>query len=61
MRVMVTGANGHIGSNLLRELLSRDHEVVPFVRESSDKSGIEALGLQYAFEFRRSRGPGRAA
>jgi len=46
---MVTGANGHIGSNLLRELLSRDHEVVPFVRESSNKAGIEALGLDYAF------------
>jgi dihydroflavonol-4-reductase len=49
MRVLVTGANGHVGNNLVRELLSREHEVVPFVRESSNLEGLEPLGLTPVF------------
>ncbi len=49
MRVLVTGANGHVGCNLVRELLARDHEVVPFVRESSNLEGLEPLGLTPVF------------
>jgi dihydroflavonol-4-reductase len=48
MRVLVTGANGHIGCNLLPILLEEGHDVVPFVRTSSDTSGIDELGLEYA-------------
>ena len=29
MRVLVTGANGHIGANLVRDLLAHDYDVVP--------------------------------
>lgn len=34
-KVAVTGASGHIGANLVRELLARNYEVVVLIRESS--------------------------
>src|SRR5688572_22528103 len=45
MRVLVTGANGHIGNHVVRELISARHDPVPFVRKSSDVSGLKDLGL----------------
>jgi dihydroflavonol-4-reductase len=48
-RVFVTGANGHIGSNTVRSLIRHGHEVVPFVRATSDLRSIEKLGLTYQF------------
>lgn len=44
-RALVTGANGHIGSNLVRELLSRDWEVAGFVRTTSDLRSLEGLDV----------------
>jgi len=44
-RVLVTGANGHIGANTVRSLLRHGYEVVPFVRSTSNLRGIEKLGL----------------
>ncbi|MEE2961577.1 MAG: NAD-dependent epimerase/dehydratase family protein [Myxococcota bacterium] len=46
MRVLVTGANGHIGSNLVRELIGRGHQVVAFIRENSNHEGLEGLELE---------------
>ena len=34
-KVAVTGATGHIGANLVRELIGRGYEVVTLVRQSS--------------------------
>ena len=34
-KVAVTGASGHIGANLVRELLDRGYEVVTLVRQTS--------------------------
>lgn len=48
-RVLLTGANGHIGSNTVRSLLRHGHEVVPFVRRNADLRGIENLGLKYRY------------
>ena len=48
MRVLVTGANGHVGSNLVRELLGRGVDVVPMVRPSSNPEGLLGLGLPLA-------------
>jgi dihydroflavonol-4-reductase len=48
-RILVTGANGHLGANIIRSLLKRGYEVVPFVRPSSDLRGLAPLNLTYAF------------
>ena len=51
---MVTGANGHIGNNLVRELLSKDYSVVATVRDSNkgeplnDFTGAERLTIEVA-------------
>lgn len=42
-RVAVTGASGHIGANLVRELISRGYEVVVLVRSTS--SALDGLDL----------------
>ena len=48
MKVLLTGANGHVGANTARALLKRGHEVVAFVRASSDLRGLEGLDVAYA-------------
>lgn len=47
-RVLVTGATGHIGANVVRELLAADYDVVPLVRPSSERIGLAGLGLEAA-------------
>ncbi len=47
-RILVTGATGHIGSNVVRDLLAHDHTPVPFARPSSDRIGLEGLDLEPA-------------
>jgi len=46
MRALVTGANGLIGSNLCRELLSRGYEVRAMVRASSDTTHLQGLPVE---------------
>lgn len=45
MRILLTGANGHIGANTARSLLERGDEVVAFVREGADLQGLEGLNI----------------
>ncbi len=45
-KVLVTGANGFIGSNLCRRLLADGYEVHALVRKSSDLQFVESLPLQ---------------
>ena len=45
-RVLITGANGFIGSNLCRWLLERGWEVDALVRESSDLHYLAGLDVQ---------------
>lgn len=40
-KTLVTGANGHIGSNLVRELEAHGYDVVALVREGADRRGLE--------------------
>ena len=49
MKVLVTGANGHIGANVVREALSQGHEVRAFVRKSADLSGLEGLIIELVY------------
>ncbi len=44
-KVFVTGANGFIGSHLVRELLKRGYEVNCLIRSTSDLSSIDGLKL----------------
>ena len=46
MRVLVTGANGHIGANTVRALLERGHDPVAFVRETADLRGLDGLDVE---------------
>lgn len=49
MRILVTGANGHLGQNLLRELKSRGHLLRASVRSLKDPlktKRIAALGIE---------------
>ena len=46
-RVLVTGANGHIGNVLIRQLLEHGDDVVAFVRPTADLSSLEGLELTY--------------
>jgi hypothetical protein len=53
MEVLVTGANGHIGYNLTRELLARGHAVRASVRSLADETKtapLRALGNVELFE-----------
>lgn len=45
-RVLVTGANGFVGSNLCRRLLDRGWQVDALVRESSDLHFLEGLDVR---------------
>ncbi len=49
MKVLVTGANGHIGANVTRELLAQGHEVRAFVRSSGDLSGLDGLDIELVY------------
>ena len=47
-RVLVTGANGHLGANTVRALLGHGHQVVAFVRPAADLRGLASLNIEYA-------------
>jgi dihydroflavonol-4-reductase len=61
VRVLVTGANGLLGSNLCRELLAAGHRVRGMVRGSSDTRGIDGLDVERVTGDARNAADLRAA
>jgi nucleoside-diphosphate-sugar epimerase len=49
MKALVTGANGFTGGHLVKALLARGTQVVAYVRESSDRSRLEGLSIDYHY------------
>lgn len=45
MKVLLTGANGHLGANIVRQLLKHGHEIISFVRPTSDLRGLRGLDV----------------
>lgn len=45
-RVLVTGANGLLGANIVRELVERKFDVRILVRETSDLSGLHGVAFE---------------
>jgi dihydroflavonol-4-reductase len=46
MKILVTGADGLLGSNLVRELLSRGHEIRAFVQPGRQQLTLEGLTIE---------------
>ena len=49
MKILVTGGNGFIGSNLIKKLLSEGHEVVSLDDLSTGKKEYEVEGCNYVY------------
>jgi len=49
MKVLVTGANGFVGSHLVEGLLERDHRVRGLVRRTSNLRWLEGLDLELVY------------
>lgn len=49
MKVLVTGANGHIGANVVRALIKQGHVVRGFIRQASDTQGIDGLDIELSY------------
>ncbi|HMF32657.1 MAG TPA: NAD-dependent epimerase/dehydratase family protein [Candidatus Lokiarchaeia archaeon] len=48
-KVLITGANGFIGANIVRAALEKGYEVKAFVRKGSDMQALEELPIEFAY------------
>lgn len=48
-KVIVTGANGFLGSNLCKKLIAQEFDVTVLVRKNSDVSELAGLNLHYVY------------
>jgi dihydroflavonol-4-reductase len=49
MKILVTGANGLLGSHIVRELLERDYQVRVLVRPDSNLKPLEGLKVEFYY------------
>lgn len=49
MKPLLTGATGVVGANIARELIGRGCRVRAFVRQTSDTSAIDGIGVETAY------------
>jgi nucleoside-diphosphate-sugar epimerase len=47
--VLLTGANGHLGANLLRRLLADGEQIRVFLRTGSDNSTVDGLAVERVY------------
>ncbi len=55
MKVLVTGATGFIGANIVRVLLKKGYSVRALVRPNSDRRNLDGLGVEFAVGDVRDR------
>ena len=48
-KVLITGANGFIGANIVRAAIEKGYDVKAFVRKTSDISTIKDLQIEFAY------------
>jgi nucleoside-diphosphate-sugar epimerase len=48
-KILVTGATGHLGANLVRRLLDDGHDIRLLLRPSSDNSAVAELPVEHAY------------
>ncbi len=46
MKVAVTGANGHLGANVVRALIEAGHGVIAMVRRGTDTNSLDGLDIE---------------
>ena len=46
MKTLITGANGFVGSAVMRHCLGAGHEVRVIVRPGSDRKNLEGLNIE---------------
>lgn len=49
MKIIMTGATGFIGRNLIKKLLERDYHVTALIQSSSDTSGMDERALLFRY------------
>ncbi|NJK86740.1 MAG: NAD-dependent epimerase/dehydratase family protein [Bacteroidales bacterium] len=49
MKVLVTGANGFLASNIIRELLDRGYQVKGMLRKGSNQLALKGLDCEFVF------------
>ena len=48
-KILITGANGFIGANIVRAALEKEYEVKAFVRKTSDLQALKDLPIELAY------------
>ncbi len=48
-KVLITGANGFIGANIVRAALEKNYEVKAFVRQGSELMTLQGLPIEFAY------------
>jgi len=48
-KILITGANGFIGANIVRAALKKGYKVKAFIRKTSDLQALDGLPIEFAY------------